>query len=259
MSNHPAPQITLHPSGLSQDQIDDCEAKFSSWQNFVNLCCAATAVLFLVGTRYALLFASRALANSDGLSGLHIHYQQDLWWFFPTIGAVSLSFEIVLQIWSLFIGRGIVNLYVEWAARQPKRYRGGETYYDSRKLFRWFTLVLALPIGILTVLALRAHTTFAEDGMHEYDYAFAAPKIYTYSQMRQVAQVDGVLSKHYKFIPRPYVVIDFADGHRWSQHNWDDSTLGLTAALRAKLKEHTSLPFADVLILEDLPKPSSRN
>jgi hypothetical protein len=159
--HHPPQQLDLHPSGLTQDQSDDLEAKFSGWQNTVNLSCAATPVLFLLGTRFLLLYISRALANSDGLSGLHIHYQQVIWWFFPGFGAVCLSFEIVLLIWSLFIGCGIVNLYVEWAARQPKRSRGGETYYDSRKLYRWMTLLVALPIGIGTVLALNMHTTFA--------------------------------------------------------------------------------------------------
>jgi len=240
---NPPPQITHYPSGLSQDQIDDLEAKFSDWQTLVNISCVATAFLFFLGTHLLLTYASRSFANSDGLSGLHILYQQAIWWFFPGLGAFTLSFEIVLQVWSIFTSRWIVNLYVEWAARQPKRYRGDDVYYDSRTLYRWITLFIALPVGIATALALNMHTTFADDGMHEYGYAFASPKFYSYSQIREVIQVEGVLGKHNAFIPGPYDVIDFTDGYRWSQHNWDDSTHGVTDALDATLTTHTNLSF----------------
>jgi len=243
VSLYPPQQLEPHPSGLTKDQLDDLEASFSDWQNTINASCAATAVLFLLATHFLLNFCSEALANSDGLSGLHILYQQFIWWFFPGLGAISLSFEIVLQVWSIFVSRKIVNIYAEWAARQPKKTKTGVTYYDSRKVFRWIALILTLPVGILTLLALRMHTTFAEDAMHEYGYAFTAPATYSYSKIRRVSQVDGVLGKHEKFIARPYDVIDFVGGHRWSQDQWDDTTPGITESLDATLLARTNLSF----------------
>jgi hypothetical protein len=249
MSFHPPPQLSQHPSGLSQDQIEDLEAKFFGWQTIVNLSCVATAVLFLFGSHFLLTDVSRLLAISDGLSGLHIHYQQAIWWFFPAIGAFSLSFEIVLQAWSVFASRRIVGLYADWAARQPKRARSGSTiYYDSRKRCRHMALLLALPVGVGTGLALNMHTTFANDGMHEYGYAFAAPKIHPYDQIRRVIQVDGVQGKH-GFISKPYDVLDFADGYRWSQHAWDDSSPGITEALDDTIQAHTNLSFLHAHVL----------
>jgi len=243
MSHHPTQQTDPVVNALTQDQIDDLEAKFSDWQTTINLCCVATAILFLFATHFLLKFATQTLATSDGIPGLHILSQPAIWWFFPSIGALSLSFEIVLQAWSIFIARKTVNLYSDWAARQPKKTKNGITYYDSRKWCRWLALLIALPIGALTALALREHITFAEDGMHQYGFAFVAPKIYPYSQIRQVSQVDGVLGKHNKFIPRPYVVIYFADGYRWSQEDWDDTTQGITDELDATLTAHTELSF----------------
>jgi hypothetical protein len=85
--------------------------------------------------------------------------------------------------------------------------------------------------------------------MHEYGYAFSAPKIYPYSQIRRVIQVDGVLGKHDKFIPRPYVAIDFTDGYRWSQDSWDDTSQGITDALDATLTAQTNLHFFNLHVL----------
>jgi hypothetical protein len=244
VSPYPQQQLDSHPAGLTKDQLDDLESNFSIWQPLVNGCCVVTGLIILFGTRDILVWAHYALASSDGVQGLHIYYQQAIWWFFPGIGAVSLSFEIVLQIWSIFAGRKVVGLYSDWAARQPKKNRGGGvSYYDTRKWCRWIALLVALPAGMLSLLALRMHTTFAEDGMHEYGYAFAAPGVYTYPEIIRVTQVDGVLGKHNAFIPRPFDVIDFANGHHWSQHDWDDTTEGITDKLDATLLAHTKLPF----------------
>ncbi len=241
-----------HPSGLTDDQIDNLEAKFATQQTFVNLSCIPTGIAFALFTHAALAAASQWFSRSDGLTGYRVPYQSVIWWFFPGFGALCLCFEISLQIWALFVGHTTVNLYSEWDSRQPKKARGGIAYYDSRKVLRWFTVVIAIPIGILSGLALRMHTTFSDDGIHEYGYAFAAPVFHSYADLRRTTLLQGVRSKHGKVIDRPSYVLDFADGYRWSQTNWDDSAKGIQISLATILRQHSSLPIGNVTTIEDL-------
>jgi hypothetical protein len=258
LSHHPREETVAHPSGLTQDQIDDLEAQFCTQQTIVNLCCIPSGLAFLFLTHACLIAISQHLIQSDGVPGYHIAYQPVFYWFLPGFGALSLCFEITLQIWAMFVGHTVVNLYSEWDSRQPKRSRGGIVYYDVRKILRWFTVLLVIPIGILSSLALNMHTTFGEDGMHEFGYAFAMPKVHSYAQIRQVAHVHGVFGKHGRFIDRPYCVVDFADGHRWNQNDWDDSSASTARAIEAVLAAQTHLPFVDILVLEDLPTSNGR-
>ncbi|WP_263352326.1 hypothetical protein [Acidicapsa acidisoli] len=64
------------------------------------------------------------------------------------------------------------------------------------------------------------------------------------------------MGKHNKFIERPFVVLDFVDGHRWNQNNWDDSSAATERTIQAVIEKHTSVPIADVLVIEDLPSPN---
>jgi hypothetical protein len=245
-----------HPSGLTEDQIENLEAQFAEQQTIVNLCCIPSGLTFLFVAHASFVAISQSLMNSDGISGFRVPYQPVIYWFMAGFGALSLCFEITLQIWALFIGHTIVNLYADWDSRQPKKSRGGITYYDARSVLRWLSLLITLPIGLLSALALNMHTTFGDNNIHEFGYAFGAPRVYPYAAIRQVTHVHGVFNKHSKLVAHPYCVIDFADGHRWNQNNWDGSSAATERTIQAIMRRHTNLSFADILVIEDLPSPS---
>ena len=150
-----------------------------------------------------------------------------------------------------------MDLYSEWDSRQPKKSRGSIDYYDARKVLRWFAFLIALPIGVFSALALNMHATFADDGIHEFGYAFAAPIFHSYDDIRGITLVHGKYDKHGKFIERPFFVLDFADGHHWLQNNWDDSAAGMERSLSAILAQKTHIPIADANTINDMQLPTS--
>ena len=235
----------IDSSNLTKDQIEDLEAKFAEQQTIINLCCIFSGLAFLFLTHALLVEGYRWLERADGIAGYKIPYQTAIWWFFPGFGALCLCFEITLQVWAIFAGCNVVELYVEWDSRQPKKSRGRIVYYDARKILRWLALVIALPIGIFTTLALNMHATFSADGVHEFGYAFAKPSFHSYRDIRRITRVDGIWGKHSKFIPRPSLVLDFTDGNRWSQARWDDSRSEIEVSLATMLQRKTQVAIGD--------------
>ena len=241
-----------HPSGLTDDQIDDLEAQFAGQQTLVNLSCIPSGIVFALLAHAALVAISHTLMNSDGLVGYRVPSLAVIWWFFPGFGALCLCFEISLQVWALFVGHRTVDLFSEWDSRQPKKSLYGIAYYDARKVLRWCTVLVAIPIGILCGLAFRMHTTFSDDGIHEFGYAFAAPVLHRYSDLSRITLLQGILDHHNKFEERPSFVLDFADGYRWSQAERDDSAKNIQRTLTTILRQHSSLPIGNVTTIEDL-------
>ena len=255
MRRHHLALTEQDPSGLTQDQIEDLEAEFASKQTIINIACLPIGIAFLLLAHAALVSLSQFMVDSDGIAGYRVPYQVSIWWLFPGFGAICLCFEIALQIWALFAGPAIVNLYCRWESKQPKKTRyGGVTYYDTRKTLRWLALLIGLPVGILTALALNMHTTSGDDGLTEFGYAFKAPVFHRYSEIRGITVARGVFGKHGKFIAKPSFVLDFVDGHRWSQRDWDDSRRSIQMELSGILTDKTNLPFMEAETAEDAPR-----
>jgi hypothetical protein len=257
LAHHHPSSIEANPSGLSNNPINDLETQFAEQQTIVNLCCIPSGLAFLLLTHTLLVESFQFLERADGIPGYKITYQPVIWWFFPGFGALCLCFEITLQIWTLFVGRNVVDLYSEWDSRQPKKSRGGIVYYDARKVLRWFSLLIALPIGIFSGLALNMHTTFGEDGIHTFGYAFAAPVFHSYDEIRDITLVQGKYDKHGKFFERPFFVLGFADGHHWLQSDWDDTATSMERSLSAILVQKTHIPIANADTINDIQPPTS--
>ncbi len=194
------------------------------------------------------------LIAHDGVSGFRIPYQPVIWWFLPGFGGLCLCFEISLQVWSLFVGKKTMDLYNAWDSRQPKSYRGSVGYYDSRKWLRWFTLLLCLPIAVLTTLALNMHTSFAGDGIYEFGFAFKRPVFHGYLDLRRIAIVSGYRSgRHKEWIGMASVVLDFSDGHRWEQSKYDeDRSVSNLDQIEKILRARTSMEFVWASDVEEL-------
>ena len=236
--------------------IDEYSPRFSEWQTPINLLTALTAILFCLGLRTMLLACSRFLASRDHTAIFQFPFTTVIWWFFPVL-ATTISFELLLQIWSLLGSRRIANAYSQWAALQPKSYRSRTTYMDSRAVFNKFFLFLAMPVGILTILALNMHVIFTQHEFISCGYAFQPCSVHPYTSIRALYTVDGRWSnKHSSFIPSPDIVIDFDDKSRWSEYQWTESSRkGFDSNLLRFLVEETGIQPQAIHIAEDLPQP----
>ena len=251
MSQRPPNPIPDLPEGMTREQLDDLQAGFSHRQTQIGMCVIVVAIAFLFIVHEAMAATSRALAMSDGHDGLHLLAQPILWWFFPGFGAITLSYEITLLLWSVFSGRRIVGLYTVWASQQPKQTKQGIRYYDSRKNMRVISLFLTLPACIGTSLALNMHTSFSSDAIRSYGYAFASPTLYSYADIRRITLVQGRLGKHNSFIEDPRVVVDFTGGRRWQEP--DQSPQSLTELTLRTLSDKTKLPVGHARLRRDIP------
>jgi hypothetical protein len=102
------------------------------------------------------------------------------------------------------------------------------------------------------------HTTFSDDGIHEFGYAFAAPVLHRYSDLSRITLLQGILNRHNKFEERPSFVLDFADGYRWSQAEQDDSARNIQSTLTNLLDKHTNLPISHAMTIEELRRETTQ-
>ncbi len=128
--------------------------------------------------------------------------------------------------------------------------------FDATKALRWMFTLIALPIGILTILALPMHAILGQTKIQECGYAFAPCKDYhpTYSDDRQMTIVDGFRNRDGRLTPRAGIVIDFSDGRRWSSTNFGDSKPRLAPALEEFLENHVHLAYNYVPAKGDIPR-----
>jgi len=253
MPPHKHQQSSHH---LSQDGIDldEYSPRFCDWQTSINLLTTLAAILLFLETGLFLTACNHFLATRDSAAIFTFPYSFVIWWFFAGI-STTLSFELVLQIWSLTGHRHLANAYSEWAAFQPKSYRGSTIYMDSRSVFPKFFLFLGIPIGILTLLALNMHITFTQQEFHHCGYAFQPCSSLPYTSIHAIYAVDGRWGKG-KFIPSPDIVIHFSDHTRWSEYDWTESNRKiLDAGLLEFLTAKTSLQPIPIHLEQDLPQP----
>jgi hypothetical protein len=192
----------------------DLDIRFNSVQWLVGAGTAQIGILFALGSYGFFLRMNRFLVSFDGPANFWIWPQSAIWWFFPGFGALALSWELVLQSWACFGKCDEANLYGYWSSEKIG--------FDSRKRLRWMAILIALPIGILTVLALPMHTALRQDDIKDCGYAFAQCKVYRYAAARRMTVVEGPRNHDGKFNRRPGIVIDFSDGRRWSSADESD-------------------------------------
>jgi hypothetical protein len=125
----------------------------------VNFSMVLVGVVFVFGTQAVLVWLNRNLAAADGPTLLSIWPQSAIWWFFPGFGAVTLFWGITLDLWALFGHREDADLFAYWTSLGAG--------FASSKLLRWMVVLIALPIGILTILALPMHTAFRQDDLRD--------------------------------------------------------------------------------------------
>ncbi len=212
------------------------------------------AILFVFGTWLALTGFNRILAGIDTTASFILLPQTAIWWLFPLFGAVSLCWEITLQIWALFGDRDTVNLFSNWT-NHSTAFWGVASYpgMDSRKVLRWMTLLIALPIGVFTLMAVNMHATVGPNTIRDCGYAFKPCEVYPLADVRRMTQIEGFGTKDGKITRRARIVLDFKDGRRWSTADWGNFNDTVDPALADFFIQKTGLPLNSASTEEEIP------
>jgi hypothetical protein len=217
--------------------------------------------VFFAGLSWCLLSRTNIfLARLDGPADFVFLPQPSTWWFFPALGALSLSWELTLQVWAFFGDRKIVNLFSDWTNQSPT-FWGANYGMDSRRILGWMTLLIALPIFAFTTLALNMHATISRQQIRDCGYAFRPCTVYEITDLKRITRIDGFRTRDGKLTRRAGIVFDFADGRRWSSADWGDFKKSIDPALVKYVREITPLPLGSATTDRDIPAleaPSDR-
>lgn len=211
------------------------------------------AVTFFFGSWSVLYGTNRFLAGLDGPAIIRLYPEPAIWWVFPSIGAISLSLELTLQIWTLFAGRDTVDLFVEWSNTDssfwgPSKFPG----IDWRRAYRWMALLVAGPFGIGVLLGINMHASVGPDRIRDCGYAFRPCMVYQLDSARRITQIEGFRNRSGKLINRAGVIIDFQSGDRWSSAEWGDWSQFVDPALKNYLTARTRLTLRFALTEGDI-------
>jgi hypothetical protein len=219
------PQAQLDSHGDVED--------FNNANVAVYTCMIVLGIAFAFSAHWALAEGNRRFAEADGPAAFRFFPSAAIWWFFPGFGALSLSWEITLFLWSLFAGRSKVVRFIDWTSE-----RAG---YDSTRALRWMTLFIALPIGIANLLAVPMHYTLGDSDIVVGHYASLARQNLPYSQARRLALVDGFRDRSGKFTASAGMIVDFGNGLRWNSSGIGDFKSKVDPGLAEFLQRKTGL------------------
>jgi hypothetical protein len=233
----------------------DPQAQLDSDGNVEDFTYANTAVytaMIVIGIGVAfishkgLAAANRDFADADGTAVFHLLASDYLWWFFPGFGALCWSWEITLFLWSLFVGRAKVNRYIDWTNE-----RAG---YNSTRALRLIGILITLPVGLATLLAIPIHSTLSDSEIVVGHFASLHRERLPYAQARHLALVNGFRDRYGKFGARAEVIVDFAGGKSWNSADNRDFTPQPDPGLAEFLQQKTGLPLERAETEADLPK-----
>jgi hypothetical protein len=238
----PATSAKTPQHKYSREELD---VRFASAQWFVGFSMVVVGALFAFGTHAALVWLNRYLAKTDGSSQFLLWPQSAIWWFFPGFGALTFSWDITLRLWSLLGHREDADLYNYWSILKSG--------FDSPRLLRWFAVLIVLPVGILTILALPIHSALRQGGLRDCGFGLVPCKEYRYADARRMTVIDGFRDRDGKLTQRAGIVVDFSDGRRWSSGDIGDFNALVDPALQNFLENKIHLPFNHAQSAADIP------
>jgi len=227
-----APGSPTLSHGVSMAELD---SRFASMNWLIYLGMLLVGVIFGSVAYKSLVALNGLFAASEGPAYFRLLPSRSIWWFFPIFGALSLSWEITLFIWALFSKRQTVDLYIKWTSLKAG--------FDSTRTLRWMALLIALPTGVLTLLATPMHTTVHADEMRIRQYASLSSLKYRYKDARWMAIVKGFRERGGKFDGRAEILVKFADGYTWSSAANRDFTPTIDQKLVDFLSAKMNLPI----------------
>lgn len=254
---------SFDPNSGAADNLDDRNQEEPSFEELddrfrkmvwpFNLSMIVIGLLFARGTHALLVWINHALAVVDPSAVFRELPDQTIWWFFPGFGALALSYELTLQLLARWKGSREADLYSRWSNEKTAMRGGKYAGMDSRKVLRWLALIVALPIGVATVLALPMHVSVGPKAIRYCGYAFRPCKVYPYVDARRMAVVAGFRDRDGKFSSQAGVVIDFRDGRRWSSADMGSFQDSVDPHLIGFLQERTHLIAGFAETEADLP------
>jgi hypothetical protein len=176
--------------------------------------------------------------------------QTAIWWFFPGFFAMCLSWDITLKLWSLARNPRDVALY--------RHYTNLSCGFDSTRILRWMSVLIVLPIGVLTVLELSAHTCLSQDTIRDCGYAFTSCLDYRYADAVSMTTIDGLRGRDGSLVKRAGIIIDFNDGRRWSSADVGNFEPIVDPKLSDFLQDRVRLPMNHAITDADIPQPNPR-
>jgi hypothetical protein len=239
--------------GLTDDEREDLYAKFRDRQIVINVCNVVVAVAFFFGVRFGFEAINHRLAGQALPGQIQLFPDPYIWFFFAGFGALTLPWEITLQIWQIFAGRRTVSLYRQYQKGASFDYKGA-TYKNELGLYRWFILLIALPIGVANSLALNMHATLGPDAIRTCGYAFKPCKILPYRNIAGISYIPS--DRSIKPPHAAWLEIVFKDGTRWRSTEWGDENVDFDPALVRFLAARIPLPIAGIENLQDVTLPS---
>ncbi len=218
----------------------------------------AIMIVFAYGTWFLLCHTNQMIARIDARQAIHLLPQTAIWWFFSGFGALACSWEITLQILGIFIGRRTANQFDKWLSNSTRGW--GQSAYqgtDFRRILRWIIVVIVLPIGLFTCLALPMHASIGPENIRDCGYAFKQCAVYPFADAIRVTEIVVFRNTSGKLLTRAGLVIDFKDGRRWSSAEWGDWKSTVDPALKEFILNKTGLPLAYAITENEIPPLSS--
>lgn len=204
-------------------------------------------VAFAIGSYRALLFANHFFANAEGRARFQFLPTTAIWWFFPGLGAAALAWEITFILWSSFGDPKRARRYAQWS--------NSKTGFNATAVLLWMALLIALPIGIATILAVPMHVSLRENDIVIRGYGFRPARHYPYSDARRLAVVHGFRTREGKFESRAQIMVQFSDGYCWHSGDNQDFTASVDPELLAFLQQKTGLSRQEAETEADLNFP----
>jgi hypothetical protein len=237
---------------------DELYDRFTPWRGRVIGGMLLILAAFLFGAWFTLSRLNQAFAFRDEPQAIHLLPQTAIWWLFPAFGALSLSWEITLQLLGLCVGRETANLFSDWT-NQTTYFWGRSSYsgMDSRRVLRWLSLLVALPIGVFTFLAVPMHATVSSSRIRDCGYWLKPCKEFSLGDAQRITEIEGFRTTDGKLTRRAGLVVDFKDGSRWSTADWGNFDMTVDSALGNMLLEETRLPLAYAATERDIPPLST--
>ena len=229
-----------------QLSVPDLDIRFRNTQWIVGASMVVVGILFAVSTHAAFVWLNRRLSVVEGTAEFKLWPQTAIWWFFPGFGAAALAWEIVLQLWTRLGNGQDAREYNYWSIQKSG--------FEVTKMLRWMAALIALPIGVLTVLELPVHATLGQDYIRDCGYAFARCQVYRYADARRLMMIEGFRDREGKLTKRAGIVIDFNDGRRWSSADIGDFSDSVNPAFAEFLEKKTQLPLNYAQTVSDVPR-----
>jgi hypothetical protein len=191
-----------------------------------------------------LVFLNGWYAGLDGPASFRLFPQTAIWWFFPGFAALTVGYEIVLQLWSRFGDAGRVARYSAWS--------NAKAGFDGRRLLQWMALLIAAPIGIFTLLEIPVHVSLTDRAIVDHGYGLRKPTISYYYAARRLTVIDGFRLKDGTLTSRAGIVVGFDNGQRWSSADLGDFKKQVDPALLEFLVQKTKLSPEHAETVDDI-------